>query len=137
MKNIERLLREGDIDKLEKARRDALAGQDAIAYARISSEMGMSEKSVEDATLYERGMLESQKKSDSFWGVWNAAKKVPEIDRLYQPGRDFAYVKTGKDAKKALAGMFPNEAVDIGGLSAKQVKRAYYDIRSVYFGLTK
>ena len=134
MKNIERLLREGDINKLESVRKDALARQDAVAYARISNEMGMSERSVEDVALYERGVLELEKKSDSFWSVWNAAKKVPEIDRLYQAGRDFAYAKTGKQAKGVLSGMFLCEAEEIAKLSAKQAKKAYYDIRSVYFG---
>lgn len=77
-------------------------------------------------------VVDISKRPKGLWSAWNTAKKVPYNSRPYQPGRDFAHVK-GNEAKKSLSGMFPDEAGEIHNMTAKQARKAYYDIRSVYF----
>ena len=148
MKNIEGLLQKGDIMELEKLRKDALARQDAQAYTIISNEMGLDLSNVEDPALFEQGNLYLEKKirkvskdyltpakrPGEFFNAWNASKKVSRNDRPYKSGADFAFIETRREAREALYKMFPDQKKEIRNLNAKQAKRAYYDIRGMYFG---
>jgi len=138
MKNIERLLEKGDTAKVEKLRVEALQRQDAVTYTKLCNYLGIGKNSCEDGFLYDIGITDlsnslPKEKPADFFDAWNNSKKVPSYSRQYQPGRDFAYAN-GKNAKKVLSGMFPSQSDEISKLNAKQAKKAYFDIRSVYFG---
>ncbi|MEK6846938.1 MAG: hypothetical protein AABY16_02115, partial [Nanoarchaeota archaeon] len=47
-----------DVEKLEKQRKVALEGRDAVRYFALCNDLGLSEHAVEDFDLYERGELE-------------------------------------------------------------------------------
>lgn len=82
---------------------------------------------------FSKGIEKKLEMPKGFWDAWNSAKKIPENDRLYQPGIDFAYTN-GKEAKKSLSTIFPKESKEIENLKANQAMKAYFDIRGVYFG---
>lgn len=91
----------------------------------------MKEKNLE--LDFMKGLERKLERPKRFWDAWNKAKKVPLDNHKYKPKIDFAYAN-GDESKKVLSGMFPNETKEIEGLTANQAMKAYFDIRSVYFG---
>lgn len=161
MKSIDKLVRGGKTEELEKLRLNALATQNAGAYARISNEVGLTVNSVEDPVLYEHGLVELREQESNsgspyiiynpssplkerpsrLWVAFNYAKQVPKDKREYRGYDNFADIpmetksekrKAGTVARERLGKMFPLDVKDVDNLGSKLAIKMYYTVREVF-----
>ena len=124
VKLLERLVREGKMDKLDKLRSEALSEQDPVAYFNICNISGVEP---EDPFLYQLGEIEIKIDEERINAIITKEENRRYLD-FYNEARFFSLTDFGEDVdkkSKLLIKYFPKRF----GPNAKQDLTKYSDLQ--------